>query len=93
MQEGGQKRGAAGPPHLPRPHACRRRRRRALPRPPALLALLCQGVNLDDKVGQHMSTPPIVARPGQRTGEAAAIMLARKIHRLPVVNEEGQLIG
>lgn len=48
---------------------------------------------MDEKVGTHMSTPPIVARPGMKTGEAAALMLARKIHRLPVVDDEGCFIG
>lgn len=57
-------------------------------------ALRCsQGVSMSETVGQHMSTPPIVARPTMRTGEAAAIMLAKKIHRLPVVDEEGRFIG
>lgn len=48
---------------------------------------------MDEKVGTHMSTPPIVARPSMKTGEAAALMLARKIHRLPVVDEQGCFIG
>lgn len=48
---------------------------------------------MGESVGRHMSTPPIVVRPGTATGEAAAIMLARKIHRLPVVDEEGKLVG
>ena len=48
---------------------------------------------MSDTVGQHMSTPPIVANAAMKTGEAAAIMLARKIHRLPVVDEEGRFIG
>ena len=55
--------------------------------------LRSQGVSMSETVGQHMSTPPIVARPTMRTGEAAAIMLAKKIHRLPVVDEEGRFIG
>lgn len=52
-----------------------------------------QGVSMAETVGQHMSSPPIVVRPDTATGEAAAIMLARKIHRLPVVDEEGRFIG
>lgn len=40
-----------------------------------------------------MSTPPIVVRERARIGEAAALMLARNIHRLPVVDVEGRLIG
>ncbi|KAL4447673.1 hypothetical protein ABPG75_004892 [Micractinium tetrahymenae] len=52
-----------------------------------------QGVSMSETVGQHMSSPPIVVRPNTATGEAAAIMLARKIHRLPVVDEEGRFVG
>jgi CBS domain-containing protein len=44
-------------------------------------------------VDSHMSTPPIVVRARARIGEAAALMLARGIHRLPVVDGEGRLIG
>ncbi|KAG7666809.1 hypothetical protein Ndes2526B_g04694 [Nannochloris sp. 'desiccata'] len=53
-----------------------------------------QGVDLEAvKVSQHMSTPPIVVRQQTRIGEAAALMLSRNIHRLPVVDKEGKLIG
>ena len=44
-------------------------------------------------VSQYMSTPPIVVREKARIGEAAALMLSRNIHRLPVVDAEGKLIG
>jgi CBS domain-containing protein/predicted DCC family thiol-disulfide oxidoreductase YuxK len=44
-------------------------------------------------VGQAMSTPPVCVRPHARIGEAAGVMLAYKVHRLPVVNEEGSLLG
>jgi CBS domain-containing protein/predicted DCC family thiol-disulfide oxidoreductase YuxK len=53
-----------------------------------------QGVDLEAViVSQHMSTPPIVVRQQTRIGEAAALMLSRNIHRLPVVDKEGKLIG
>lgn len=52
-----------------------------------------QGIPLSEPVKNHMSTPPIVVREKARIGEAAAIMLARNIHRLPVVDSEGKLIG
>lgn len=53
-----------------------------------------QGVNLEAvKVGDYMSTPPIVVREKARVGEAAALMLAKNIHRLPVVDKEGKMIG
>lgn len=48
---------------------------------------------LSEPVKNHMSTPPIVVRQKARIGEAAALMLARNIHRLPVVDGEGKLIG
>jgi CBS domain-containing protein len=48
---------------------------------------------MSESVGSHMSSPPIVVTPGTRTGEAAAIMMTKKIHRLPVVDDEGKLIG
>ena len=40
-----------------------------------------------------MSTPPIVVREKARVGEAAALMLAKNIHRLPVVDKDGKMIG
>ena len=53
-----------------------------------------QGVDLTQiPVKQTMSTPPIVVREKARVGEAAALMLARNIHRLPVVDRDGKLIG
>lgn len=48
---------------------------------------------MSESVGTHMSSPPIVVRPSTPTGEAAAVMLAKKIHRLPVVDDEGKLVG
>lgn len=44
-------------------------------------------------VQQVMSTPPVCVRPHARIGEAAGVMLAYKVHRLPVVDETGSLIG
>jgi CBS domain-containing protein len=51
------------------------------------------GVDLSETVARHMSTPPIVVREKARIGEAAALMLSRNIHRLPVVDAQGRLIG
>ncbi|QDZ17864.1 hypothetical protein A3770_01p03820 [Chloropicon primus] len=42
---------------------------------------------------KHMSTPPVCVRPHARIGEAAGVMLAYKVHRLPVVDEAGYLLG
>ena len=44
-------------------------------------------------VQQVMSTPPVCVRPHARIGEAAGVMLAYKVHRLPVVDETGSLLG
>lgn len=52
-----------------------------------------QGVSMTEAVGDHMSSPPIVVRRKAHVGEAAALMLAKNIHRLPVVDDEGKLIG
>lgn len=51
---------------------------------PALLADPCE---------KWMSKPPIVVREKAKIGEAAALMLSKNIHRLPVVDGEGKLIG
>jgi len=45
------------------------------------------------QVAQVMSTPPVCVRPHARIGEAAGVMLAYKVHRLPVVDEAGYLLG
>ena len=81
------------PAHLPTPRATSRAPNA---HPPARHGPPCcyeQGTDMSDTVGQHMSTPPIVVRPDTATGEAAAIMLSKKIHRLPVVDEAGKFIG
>lgn len=52
-----------------------------------------QGISLSSPVSKYMSSPPIVVRERTHIGEAAALMLARNIHRLPVVDREGKLVG
>eukprot|EP00887_Chlorella_sp_A99_P003061 scaffold9.g3061.t1 len=52
-----------------------------------------QGVSLEEPVSRHMSTPPIVVKRDTVVADAAALMLAKKIHRLPVVDNQGKLIG
>ena len=44
-------------------------------------------------VQEKMSTPPVCVRPHARIGEVAGVMLAYKVHRLPVVDESGILLG
>lgn len=52
-----------------------------------------QNVSLSEPCEKHMSKPPIVVREKAKIGEAAALMLSKNIHRLPVVDAEGKLIG
>jgi CBS domain-containing membrane protein len=46
-----------------------------------------------DTVGEVMSSPPITARPDDDIKDVATILDERRIKRLPVVDEEGKLIG
>ena len=52
-----------------------------------------QNVSMSEPCEKHMSKPPIVVREKAKIGEAAALMLSKNIHRLPVVDAEGKLIG
>ncbi|CAL9074179.1 CBS domain [Musa troglodytarum] len=45
------------------------------------------------KVGEVMSSPAITLAPEKTVTDAAALMLKKKIHRIPIVNEAGQVIG
>merc|ERR1711972_1022707 len=50
--------------------------------------------DIDDRtVGELMTKPAIVTTPKARVAYAAAMMLQNKIHRLPVVDKEGRLLG
>lgn len=60
--------------------------------------LLESDLDLEDKiaartVGEAMSTPPITIQPQQRVHEAARLMASESINRLPVVSDEGKLVG
>ncbi|XP_020517921.1 uncharacterized protein LOC18426033 [Amborella trichopoda] len=44
-------------------------------------------------VGEVMSSPPITMLHDRRVLDAAALMLKEKIHRIPVVEENGQVVG
>ncbi|BAF14015.1 uncharacterized protein [Oryza sativa Japonica Group] len=48
---------------------------------------------LDSTVGEVMSSPAITLTPEKTVLEAAALMLKEKVHRIPVVNEQQQVIG
>lgn len=46
-----------------------------------------------ETVKQHMTSPAITIKVGAAVQEAADLMLAKKIRRLPVVDEEGFPVG
>ncbi|XP_010245674.1 PREDICTED: uncharacterized protein LOC104589153 isoform X2 [Nelumbo nucifera] len=48
---------------------------------------------LKSKVGEVMSSPAITLSPEKTVLDAAASMLKEKIHRIPIVNQEGQVVG
>ncbi|XP_062225149.1 uncharacterized protein LOC133923881 [Phragmites australis] len=48
---------------------------------------------LESTVGEVMSSPAITLTPEKTVLEAAALMLKEKVHRIPVVNEQLQVIG
>lgn len=65
-----------------------------------LLGLLLEGSAVDAQeklhartAGEAMTSPPITAEPGLSVAEAAAKMLDEKINRLPIVDEQGSLLG
>lgn len=47
----------------------------------------------DLTVSQLMTSPVVTARPGDLVQEMAALMVHRRIRRLPVVDEKGVLVG
>ena len=48
---------------------------------------------LGQTVGEVMSTDPVTVSPDKPIKEAAQLMHDRSVHRLPVVNTTGQVIG
>ncbi|XP_065018517.1 uncharacterized protein LOC135644665 [Musa acuminata AAA Group] len=48
---------------------------------------------LKSKVGEVMSSPAIMLSPEKTVLDAAALMLKKKIHRIPIVNEEQKVVG
>ncbi|KAJ6792530.1 Uncharacterized protein M6B38_238105 [Iris pallida] len=48
---------------------------------------------MKSKVGEVMSSPAITLSPDKTVMDAAALMLKEKIHRIPVVNEDQQIVG
>lgn len=45
------------------------------------------------KAGEIMSQPAVVIKQDQQANEAVNLMLAKNVKRLPVINEEGRLVG
>ncbi|NOZ76419.1 MAG: CBS domain-containing protein [Euryarchaeota archaeon] len=45
------------------------------------------------RVKDIMSSPPHTISPGADMGEAAALMSKKKVNRLPVVDDDGKLVG
>ncbi|KAF5194430.1 hypothetical protein FRX31_015984 [Thalictrum thalictroides] len=48
---------------------------------------------LQSKVHEIMSSPAITLTPDKTVLEAAVLMLKEKLHRIPIVNEGGQVVG
>ncbi|XP_020260004.1 uncharacterized protein LOC109836504 [Asparagus officinalis] len=48
---------------------------------------------LKSKVGEVMSTPAVTLTPDKTVLEAAALMLKKKIHRIPVLNKDQRVVG
>ncbi|KAJ8467826.1 hypothetical protein OPV22_030378 [Ensete ventricosum] len=48
---------------------------------------------LKSKVGEVMSSPAITLSPEKTVLDAAALMLKKKIHRIPILNEEQKVVG
>ncbi|CAG9461402.1 unnamed protein product [Pedinophyceae sp. YPF-701] len=44
-------------------------------------------------VGEVMKSPAVTVAAGRTVGEACSIMIANKVHRVPVVDDEGRIVG
>jgi CBS domain-containing protein len=60
--------------------------------------LFSEGVDVGEKLramtaGEAMTTPAITVSPGRAVSEAAGKMIDAHVNRLPVVDEEGALVG
>lgn len=54
---------------------------------------LLRGVSLDSSLGLVMNRSPFVAPPGLPIGAMREIMRANKVHQLPVVDQDGRIVG
>jgi CBS domain-containing protein len=60
--------------------------------------LFTEGVDVGEKLrsltaGESMTTPPITITPARPVSEAAGRMIDEAVNRLPVVDDEGMLVG
>lgn len=44
-------------------------------------------------VREIMSSPPVASRPDSKVADAACLMLKHKVHRIPIVNENAEVVG
>jgi len=49
--------------------------------------------SLKQRVGDHMSSPAITVRNTAKAMEVARVMLQSSVHRVPVVDAYGRLVG
>jgi len=75
-------------------------REREAPEPKGLLARLLEVEPLDVKwkleahtAGAAMTAPPVTISPRKAVSEAASVMIDAGVNRLPVVDDEGRLLG
>ena len=71
---------------------------RAAPRESSLLGRLLDASSNAPKhlardAADAMTTPPVTIGPDRPVSDAASIMLDRQVHRLPVVETDGRLVG
>jgi CBS domain-containing protein len=59
-----------------------------------VVRILASGINpLDKTAGDCMSTPPVTVRVDTRLNECCDLMESHQIRRIPVVDDDGRLIG
>ena len=54
---------------------------------------LLQGIDLSAPVSEVMNTNPVIANVSSNSSDLKALMQSRKILSLPIVNDDGQLVG
>lgn len=54
---------------------------------------ILNGFGLEEKVGRVMNSSPVTARPGATPEELLALMTSRSIKQVPLVDENGMVVG